>query len=189
MARRCPGGRRNRARHAAAKMRLVLRIVRGQPAQPQRREQLGFDQIDDGPRRLAVEQRMGQAADGQHLAGADAAVDPARLVIDIDDVIELAGRRVWEARQESGAALLAPAVTRARAIPSPISLVEPLTIAVRPSGVRSALGSEGDSELAINMWRLLLTVGCRGGSPAPVRLQNRTLAGHLEMPTAYEDDA
>ena len=77
----------------------------------------------------------------------------------------------------------------ARAIPSPISLVEPLTIAVRPSGVRSALGSEGDSELAINMWRLLLTVGCRGGSPAPVRLQNRTLAGHLEMPTAYEDDA
>ena len=56
---------------AAAIMRDVVRIVRRERAQAERRQQRPLDEIDDAAGQIALQHRIGQAADGEDLVRAD----------------------------------------------------------------------------------------------------------------------
>src|SRR5947199_394612 len=70
--------------HVALVTRLIVGVIRAQRAQPERRPQFSFDDVEHALRALGREQRDRQAARGKNLVRAQRRVDAAGLVIDVD---------------------------------------------------------------------------------------------------------
>lgn len=83
---------------------MVMRHVRGvvgrQRAQAHGRQQSRFDSIDHPARARAGELRKGEASHRQDLIGTEGRVDRAGVVVDVDEVVEMAVHFVPEALLE-----------------------------------------------------------------------------------------
>ena len=80
---------------------LVSGVARREGAQAHRRPQRFFDGVDDASCPLSRQESDAEPADCENLVGSKEVVRPTGDVIDVDDVVETAARRIPEARPEA----------------------------------------------------------------------------------------
>src|SRR5690349_4651874 len=102
--------------------RMIVGIVGGERAQPERREELLLDDCDDARGPLSLEQCQQEPAHGEDLVGAHPGVARAALVVDVDHVVETPTLGI-------------PEPFRKRAAPALARLAPPL-VGRRPDGER-----------------------------------------------------
>ena len=83
-------------RRPAAVMRRIILFARRERTRAHRRPQLILHHLHHARGPFALDQGQRQTAHGKELVRAHPVIDPARLMIDIDDVIEAAARLVPE---------------------------------------------------------------------------------------------
>src|ERR1700693_6071061 len=107
-------------RDASGVMAGIVGISGVESPQPERRPEPLLDRVHDAARRLPLEQRDREPADGEDLVGTEARVESPRDVAAVHDVVEEASLLVPEARGEGPAGLfreLAPPLRESRANP------------------------------------------------------------------------
>src|SRR6266542_740274 len=78
----------------------VVRVVRSERPESQRRPEASLHRVHDTPGPIPFENREGKSADSEDLVGPEARVEGPRDVITVHDIVEVASSLVPEPRGE-----------------------------------------------------------------------------------------